>query len=192
MMHMLRLPLHLMTSCECEMRILPLPQSVNMTIGSVSASLSWCTGCARKTPSRSWFRSTLQALTRKSRTPFPLMPGMRIHVSGRSTQGSYTHGISRGAITAMVRHPLRFLVVMRRNTRISAALVMYQRARKLATLAVEPSNFVPMAELQLEAYLGAVNALSLVDQKVAWIAIPIAAESDYLVCPLPLFQVFWG
>ena len=67
------------------------------------------------------------------------------------------------------------------NTRISAALVMYHRARKLAILAAEPSNFVPMAELQMEAYLGAANALSLVDQKVAWIAIPHAAESDYVV-----------
>lgn len=78
---------------------------------------------------------------------------------------------------------------MRHNTRISAALVMYQRARKLGTLAAEPSNFVPMAELQIEAYLGAVNALSLVDQKVAWIAIPLAAESDHLVCSLLSFQV---
>ena len=65
---------------------------------------------------------------------------------------------------------------------IPAALVMYQRARKLATLAAEPLNFIPMAELQVEAYLGAVNALSLVDQKAAWIAIPLAAESDYIVC----------
>ena len=74
---------------------------------------------------------------------------------------------------------------MRRNTRIPAALVMYQRARKLATLAAEPESFVSMAELRVEAYLGAVNALSLVDQKVAWIAIPLAAESDYTVrCPL--------
>ena len=39
-----------------------------------------------------------------------------------------------------------------------------------------------MAELQMEAYLGAVNALSLVDQKVAWIVIPFTAESDHGVC----------
>jgi len=88
--------------------------------------------------------------------------------------------------------PLFPLVVVRRNTRILAALVMYQRARKLATLAAEPSNFVPMAELQMEAYLGAVNALSLVDQKAAWIAIPLATESDSLVCPLQLSQVSSG
>lgn len=75
---------------------------------------------------------------------------------------------------------------------ILAALVMYQRARKLATLAAEPSNFVPMAELQIEAYLGAVNALSLVDQKVAWIAIPLTAESDYVVCSLLLLLTSSG
>jgi len=66
---------------------------------------------------------------------------------------------------------------------------MYQRARKLATLAADPSNFVSMAELQIEAYLGAVNALSLVDQKVAWIAIPFAAESDYVVRHILWFLV---
>ena len=111
------------------------------------------------------------------------MLGMRIHDCGRSTRGSYTHGISREGTTATVRHSFlpRFY---NHNTTISAALVMYQRARKLAILAAEPSNFVPMAELQMEAYLGAVNALSLVDQKVAWIAIPLVAESDYLVCRL--------
>lgn len=78
-------------------------------------------------------------------------------------------------------------VVMRRNTKIPAALVMYQRARKLTTLAAEPENFVAMAELRIEAYLGSVNALSLVDQKVAWIAIPLNAESDYTVRCLLLF-----
>ena len=76
--------------------------------------------------------------------------------------------------------------VVRHNTKIPAALVMYQRAKKLATLSAEPENFVSMAELRIEAYLGAVNALSLVDQKVAWIAIPLAAESDYTVSCLLL------
>ena len=87
------------------------------------------------------------------------------------TRGDYRNGSS-----------LSFLsVAVHCNVKVPAALVMYQRARKLATLASEPSNFVPMAELQIEAYLAAVNALSLVDQKVAWIAIPLVAESDYVV-----------
>lgn len=86
-----------------------------------------------------------------------------------------------GGLPEWFVNPFFVPVVMRRNTRILAALVMYQRAGKLAILAAEPSNFVPMAELQIEAYLGAVNALSLVDQKVAWIAIPLVNESDYIV-----------
>ena len=103
----------------------------------------------------------------------------------------YTWYITRGDYRNGSSLPSSFVVV-RHNTRIPAALVMYQRARKLATLVTEPSNFTPMAELQIEAYLGAVNALSLVDQKVAWIAIPLTAESDYLVCPFLLLQVLSG
>jgi nuclear pore complex protein Nup160 len=88
------------------------------------------------------------------------------------TRGDYRNGSSLPSFT--------FIIC---NTMIPAALVMYQRARKLALVA-EPSDFVPMAELQMEAYLGAANALSLIDQKVAWIAIPLAAESDSAVCRL--------
>ena len=92
------------------------------------------------------------------------------------TRGDYRNGSSLFSLSALTLC----------NTWIPAALVMYQRARKLATLAVvEPSNFVPMAELQMEAYLGAVNVLSLVDQKVAWIAIPLTPEAEYVVCCLP-------
>ena len=80
--------------------------------------------------------------------------------------------------------PFFFPVVIYHNMGIPAALAMYQRARKVTTLTAELSKFVPMAELQTEAYLGAINALSLVDQKVAWIAIPLTAESDYIVCYL--------
>jgi len=102
----------------------------------------------------------------------------------------YTWYITRGDY----RNGLSFLSFRYNtfNTRIPAALVMYQRARKLATLAAEPSNFVPMAELQIEAYLGAVNVLSLVDQKVAWIAIPLTAEADYIVRPLLLSLALSG
>ena len=92
------------------------------------------------------------------------------------TRGDYRNGSS---IPPLCR--------MRHNTKTPAALVMYQRARKLGTLAAEPESFVPMAELRIEAYLGAINALSLVDQKVAWIVIPLAAESDYTVRYLSLF-----
>ena len=93
------------------------------------------------------------------------------------TRGDYRNGSS-------LPSTLSFATLC--NTRISAALVMYQRARKLGTLATEPSDFAPMAELQMEAYLGAMNALSLVDQKAAWITIPLTTEPDYLVR-----RIFW-
>lgn len=62
-----------------------------------------------------------------------------------------------------------------------AALVMYQRARKISNLLGDPANFSSLAELQLEAYVVAMNALSLLDQKTAWIAIPATVETGHEV-----------
>jgi hypothetical protein len=62
-----------------------------------------------------------------------------------------------------------------------AALVMYQRARKISSILGEPSNFPNLAGLQLEAYVVAMNALSLLDQKNAWIAVPVVAETGHEV-----------
>ncbi|TFY70144.1 hypothetical protein EVG20_g2860 [Dentipellis fragilis] len=61
----------------------------------------------------------------------------------------------------------------------NAALVMYQRARKLSTLKIEPSQFVSLAESQLEAYVVAMNSLRLLDQKNAWIVLPITPDSGH-------------
>jgi len=60
----------------------------------------------------------------------------------------------------------------------SAALSMYQRARKLAALSNtnEPAQYFSMAEQQLEALAISSNALALLDQKDAWIILPIAPE----------------
>lgn len=58
---------------------------------------------------------------------------------------------------------------------------MYQRARKLASLVDDRSQFMELAELQLEAYVVAMNALSLVEQKNAWIAMPVTAEAEHEV-----------
>ena len=92
-----------------------LHQSADVMIGNGSASLSWYTGCAKKTPLRSWFRSTSWGSIRKSRMPFPSMLGTQIHGSGRSIQESYTHGISREGTTATVRHSPFPLVAPRCN-----------------------------------------------------------------------------
>ena len=57
-----------------------------------------------------------------------------------------------------------------------AALVMYQRARKLQHLINDPTSFSSLAEAQLEAYTVAINALSLVDEKNAWLVLPVPPE----------------
>ena len=68
---------------------------------------------------------------------------------------------------------------------------MYQRARKLASLSnSSPQQFVTLAELQLEAYLVSINALSLVDPKSAWIILPFTAEpgNEVLACFISNFD----
>ncbi|OCH95867.1 hypothetical protein OBBRIDRAFT_744376 [Obba rivulosa] len=61
----------------------------------------------------------------------------------------------------------------------NAAQTMYLRARKVATLMDDPSGFFNVAELQLEAYVLALNALSLVDKRNAWIVMPVTAETGH-------------
>ena len=63
----------------------------------------------------------------------------------------------------------------------TAALTMYQRARKLAVLMGDASAFAELAELQLEAYVVAMNSLALVDPKSQWITLPITAETGHEV-----------
>lgn len=49
---------------------------------------------------------------------------------------------------------------------------MYQQAQKLAMSIVDVVSFVETAQAQLEAIMVAINALSLVDSKNAWIVAP--------------------
>lgn len=58
---------------------------------------------------------------------------------------------------------------------------MYQRARKLAAVMGDASAFAELAELQLEAYVVAMNSLALVDPKSQWITLPITAETGHEV-----------
>lgn len=73
----------------------------------------------------------------------------------------------------------------------SAAMTMYQRARKLASLMRDPAEFHTIAELRLEAYTVSINALSLVDAKSAWFVLPAADEADrevstcFIICEHP-------
>ncbi len=69
---------------------------------------------------------------------------------------------------------------------------MYQRARKLAGLGNTTSEqFLGLAELQLEAYLVSINALSLVDPKSAWIILPFIADpgNEVSACSILSFEL---
>ncbi|EMD40997.1 hypothetical protein CERSUDRAFT_43484 [Gelatoporia subvermispora B] len=61
----------------------------------------------------------------------------------------------------------------------NAAHTMYLRARKFGTLLGDPAGFFNIAELQLEAYVLALNALALVDKRNAWIMMPVTAETGH-------------
>ena len=66
----------------------------------------------------------------------------------------------------------------------TAALTMYQRARKLRDLTDDPSLLMSLAEEQLEAYFLAMNSLSLLDPKSAWIIMPVFSDNGREVCLL--------
>jgi hypothetical protein len=115
----------------------------------------------------------------KSKTRYLSTLGMQIHGFDHSTPEYCILGTYRGATIAMVSD---LVPVANRNAQtVSAALVMYQRARKISNLLGDPTNFSDLAELQLEAYVVAMNALSLLDQKNAWIAIPVSVETGHEV-----------
>ena len=54
---------------------------------------------------------------------------------------------------------------------------MYQWARKLEDVITDAPSFVSLAESQLEALSVATNALSLVDEKSAWIVMPVVSDA---------------
>ncbi|KAG6888649.1 hypothetical protein C0992_007907 [Termitomyces sp. T32_za158] len=68
---------------------------------------------------------------------------------------------------------------IRRGDYRSAALAMYQRARRLQDLITDPELFASLAEEQLEAFNLSINALSLVDARNAWILLPLPTDQPY-------------
>lgn len=58
-----------------------------------------------------------------------------------------------------------------------AAATMYQYARRLSAYMASPQQFVALSEMQAHAYLVAMNALSLIDHKSAWISMPATPEA---------------
>ncbi|KAF8204833.1 nucleoporin Nup120/160-domain-containing protein [Pholiota molesta] len=66
----------------------------------------------------------------------------------------------------------------RRGDYRNASLTMYQRARKLQDVITDVTSFIALAEDQLEALSVAVNALNLVDEKNAWVLMPIVSDTS--------------
>ncbi|KAJ7477151.1 nucleoporin Nup120/160-domain-containing protein [Mycena galericulata] len=65
-----------------------------------------------------------------------------------------------------------------------AALVMYQRARKLQDLiASDISLSATLSGQQKEAYMVAINSLSLVDRKNAWVLLPVLVDIIFVQQP---------
>jgi hypothetical protein len=58
---------------------------------------------------------------------------------------------------------------------------MYQRARKLQEISGKPADVISSMEDQLESYLLAINSLSLLEQKNAWIVVqaPLSDVKDF-------------
>lgn len=93
----------------------------------------------------------------------------------------YTWYINRGDYrngTLACRLSCHLYIELSNVVRPLAALTMYQRARKLGiVINNNPEQFVDLAEMQLEAYLVSINALSLIDPKSAWFVLSISADS---------------
>ncbi|KAG6833626.1 hypothetical protein H0H87_004253 [Tephrocybe sp. NHM501043] len=68
---------------------------------------------------------------------------------------------------------------IRRGDYRNAALAMYQRARRLQDIITDTTSFTSLAEEQLEAYGLAINSLSLVDLKNAWVLLPLPADNAH-------------
>lgn len=95
----------------------------------------------------------------------------------------YTWYISRGDYRNGLFFIFTFTRHMKTDLRLSAASTMYQRARKLAQQVDDsPDQFIRLGEQQLEAYIVSINALSLLDQKSAWMVLPISVETGNEVC----------
>ncbi|KIL00449.1 hypothetical protein PAXRUDRAFT_821638 [Paxillus rubicundulus Ve08.2h10] len=69
----------------------------------------------------------------------------------------------------------------RRGDHRSAARTMYQRARKLQEISGKHADVISSMEDQLESYLLAINSLSLLEQRNAWIVVqaPLSDVMDF-------------
>jgi nuclear pore complex protein Nup160 len=75
----------------------------------------------------------------------------------------------------------------RRADETAAGSTMYDQARSLGHNLDKPGQYASVAAMQARSYLSAINALSLVEKRNAWVAVPkIGTEGDRvsLLCRL--------
>jgi nuclear pore complex protein Nup160 len=72
---------------------------------------------------------------------------------------------------------LRQVHVLPSDASVPAALVMYQRAAKLADVVAPADELLQLADMQREAYVTALNAMSLLEEKSAWIVVPVTNDN---------------
>lgn len=93
----------------------------------------------------------------------------------RTTTKSFTLTISPRVITEVVRLFLlhsRFPQNLLTFDEMLAGATMFQQGRRLGELSGRGGNFKELATRQCQSYLAAANALSLIDPKHAWVAVP--------------------
>jgi hypothetical protein len=72
----------------------------------------------------------------------------------------------------------------------SAATVMYLHARRLGEVALREGEFEHLVTERCQAYLAAINALSLVSKADAWIASPFSTRVRWpKVLPIKLMRL---
>lgn len=113
----------------------------------------------------------LRALQKKLKRPYPSKRVTLSQTLVLRTRIYYILGMFRGATIATASFR-SVLIASYSYPLVAGALVMYQQAQKLAASVVDVASFVETAQPQLEAIMIAVNALSLVDSKNAWIVVP--------------------
>lgn len=60
----------------------------------------------------------------------------------------------------------------------AAGEIMYKQGRRFAEGTSSKVSAFELAAMQARSYLAAINALSLVDERNAWIALPAASRQD--------------
>ena len=117
---------------------------------------------------------------------------MPFQIAGRSTPKCCTDGIFNEETIGMVRRLIANNVLSLMLG--TAAYTMYYRARKLDdhlfTGMRDTSHTDQLLGLQLDAYIVAIGALSMLDSKEAWISVQVASVSREGISARQVLDIF--